>query len=74
MAAPSPPSPLGKYGPAGRVERDDQRELQFSCLLPATERQTRHYRGAALLEVNREWKGCALRIFGRQRNWGYATA
>lgn len=44
MAAPSPPSPLGKYGPAGRVEREDQRELQFSCLLPATERLTCHYR------------------------------
>lgn len=52
MAAPSPPSPLGKYGPEGRVERDDQREVQFGCLLPATERPTRHYRGAALLEVN----------------------
>lgn len=43
MAAPSPSSPLGKYGPAGTVEREDQRELQSSCLLPATERLTRHY-------------------------------
>lgn len=60
MDAPSPPSPLGKYGPEGRVEREDQRELQSSCLLPATERLTRHYgeqpiRGELRVEGMHAW-------------------
>lgn len=60
MVAPSPPSPCGKYGPAGRAGRADQRELQVSCLLPATERPPRHYQGAAPSEASCEWKGAHL--------------